>query len=54
MDLPAESAVAALGTITLPETFGDFDITLPEGELEYVQLRSEKSKFNVLYFKFTQ
>jgi len=49
VDLPAESAVAALGTITLPETFGDFDITLPEGELEYVQLL-RKSKCNDTLF----
>jgi len=32
--LPAESAVAAFSTITLPETFGEYEITVPPEELE--------------------
>jgi cohesin complex subunit SCC1 len=40
VDLPTESAVAALATITLPETFGEYDITMPTDEIEYAPLTS--------------
>src|SRR5689334_21708376 len=36
VDLPTESAVAPLATITLPETFGEYDITMPTDEIECV------------------
>ncbi len=35
VDLPTESTVAPLAAITLPETFGEYDISMPEGEIEY-------------------
>jgi len=34
VDLPTESAVAPLATITLPEKFGEYDITMPTDEIE--------------------